>query len=255
MGGQRDQLAMTNMGGPSTVDLAALEAALAPLAPLQPVTLRLPRTGRVIRLLRPMDIDRLLDAAETDPEEQLPYWAELWPSGIALADAVLLNPERVCGQRVLELGCGLGVTAAATLLVGADLVVTDYAAEALALTRYTCAVNAKRLPACFQLNWRHPPASFFAFIGEGFPVVLAADVLYEARDVVPLLALVERLVLPGGLLWLAEPGRTTAAAFVAELHNRGWNDAVETWDGPWPDAGDAHVTVAVHALRRPVASR
>ena len=36
----------------------------------------------------------------------MPYWAELWPAGLALAHAL---PERLDGVRVVELGAGLGV--------------------------------------------------------------------------------------------------------------------------------------------------
>ena len=37
----------------------------------------------------------------------MPYWAELWPSGVFLAAAV--GERDLRGTRVLELGCGLGV--------------------------------------------------------------------------------------------------------------------------------------------------
>ena len=40
-------------------------------------------------------------------DEFLPYWAELWPSGLALARALPLRGSR--GWRVIELGAGLGV--------------------------------------------------------------------------------------------------------------------------------------------------
>ena len=87
---------------------------------------------------RPIDYDRLIDDAAADPEQNLPYWAELWPSGVALAAKIARDPGIVRGRRVLELGCGLGVTAIAALKAGADLLVTDYSPEALAL----CALNA-----------------------------------------------------------------------------------------------------------------
>ena len=84
----------------------------------------------------------------------------------------------------------------------------------------------------------------------GFPVVLAADVLYERRDVAPLLALVERIVAPDGLLWLAEPGRAVAGAFVETARAQGWAGSSDTHPGPWPDPKDAGVVVTVHQLRR-----
>ncbi|MCS7050913.1 MAG: methyltransferase type 12, partial [Thermomicrobium sp.] len=105
------------------------------LGPLRGRTVRLPRTGERLTIVQPTDLDRLLDLAQGDPEEQLPYWAEIWPSGLALADAILSEPDQLGGRRVIELGCGLGITAIAALRAGAELLITDYSAEALLLAR------------------------------------------------------------------------------------------------------------------------
>ncbi|MDX6584220.1 MAG: hypothetical protein QOI10_3404, partial [Solirubrobacterales bacterium] len=43
--------------------------------------------GRDLRVLRPRDSEALLDEDAFDHEQFLPYWAELWPSGVALARA------------------------------------------------------------------------------------------------------------------------------------------------------------------------
>lgn len=235
-----------------SAQLTRLRRRLSRLEPLVEVAVTLRRSGQTFRLLRPLDVDRLLDEAERDPEEQLPYWAELWPSGIALADALSVEPETVRGVPVLELGSGLGLTAAAALRAGAELLATDYAPEALLLTRLNCLANAGREPATLRLNWRRPSPRFLAVAGTaGFPVVLAADVLYEERDVEPLFRLVGQVVAPGGLLWLAEPGRRAAARFLELARAAGWDGPAEIWDGPWPDPVDARVRVTVHHLRRP----
>lgn len=220
------------------------------IAPLTEERVALPRSGFIDRIVRPVDIDLLLDRAAADREQNLPYWAELWPSGIALADAIAQSPEAVRGRRVLELGSGLGVTAIAALRAGAELTVADYAPEALLLCRLNARRNVGREPAALPLNWRRPEPSAFDLAGDGFHVLLAADVLYEERDVAPLLALVERLVASGGLLWLAEPGRAVAARFLEAARAAGWDGPTETHPGPWPDPKDQGVVVGLHALRR-----
>ena len=48
---------------------------------------------------RPVDYDRLIDDAAADPEQNLPYWAELWPSGVALAAKIACDPGS-CGADV-----------------------------------------------------------------------------------------------------------------------------------------------------------
>ncbi|HEX5163996.1 MAG TPA: methyltransferase [Thermomicrobiales bacterium] len=220
------------------------------LGPLETVEVRLPESGVCYQITRPTDIDRLIDAMADDPEEVLPHWAEIWPSGIALADAMLAAPEVVRGRRALELGCGLGTTATAALQAGAELTVTDYAEGALALCRVNTRANAGRAPAAMQLNWRRPSDALLELAGVGFPVVLAADVLYEARDIEPLLALTARIVAPGGTLWLAEPGRPIAREFVARAEAGGWRSSQRRHGGPWPDERDGSVVVTVYRLER-----
>ncbi|HYI13928.1 MAG TPA: methyltransferase [Thermomicrobiales bacterium] len=221
------------------------------LGPLTTVEVRLPRSGANFHITRPTDIDRLIDAMEHDPEEVLPHWAEIWPSGIALADEILTEPAIVRGQRVLELGCGLGTTAIAALQAGADLTVTDYAAGALSLCRANTLANAGGAPTQLQINWRKPSDEFLTLAGDGFPVVLAADVLYEARDIDPLLDLVQRVVAPGGLLWLAEPGRPIAREFVKRAEGLGWSSDWRAHTGSWAEQRDAAMTVTVYRLYRP----
>jgi predicted nicotinamide N-methyase len=160
----------------------------------------LPGTTESLTISRPVDYDRLIDDAAADPEQNLPYWAELWPSGVALAARIARDPTIVQGRRVLELGCGLGVTAIAALRAGADLLVSDYSPEALALCSLNGLEQTGTQPRTLRVNWRDPGPRLHDS-GNGFPVVLAADVLYEGRDVDPLLALTEQVVAPDGELW------------------------------------------------------
>jgi predicted nicotinamide N-methyase len=211
----------------------------------------LPWTGRAYAITMPDDIDSLLDLVADDPEQNLPYWAELWPSGLALADLIEQSPELVRGQRVLELGCGLGLTAIAALGAGAALTVSDYALAAIELCRHNCETNAGALPEAMTMNWRNVAETRAAVGDRRFPVLLAADVLYERRDIVPLLVLVDELIEPGGAFWLAEPGRPVAAEFLALAAARGWRRRSRQHLGPWPDAADAGVVVGLHELRPP----
>jgi predicted nicotinamide N-methyase len=232
---------------------AQLLAQLSPVGPLRFELVDLPGTAQSLRIARPQDFDRLLDAAADDPEQNLPYWAELWPSGIALAAKIAREPGAVAARRVLELGCGLGVIAIAALKAGADLLATDYAPEALALCAFNTLEQAGTEPRTLRLNWRVPSRAVLDAAGDGFSLVLAADVLYEARDVEPLLALVERIVAPDGDLWLAEPGRPPATRFLEAMQNRGWTATSERFPGPWPDPDDNRkgIIVSIHQLQRP----
>jgi predicted nicotinamide N-methyase len=160
--------------------------------------------GLALRLVRPEEPESLLDEQAFAEDEFLPYWAELWPAGLALAAAL---PPGLQGRRVVELGCGLGVPALVAAARGARVTAVDWAAEAIALLRENAARNALALEAV-HADWR-------AFAGS-FDLVLAADVLYEARNVEPLAELLPRLA-PEALVGLAgrpheEPFLRRAAA-------------------------------------------
>ena len=152
----------------------------------------------MLSLLRPRAAEALIDEDAFADDEFMPYWAELWPSGLALANAL---PERLDGLRVVELGCGLGVPALVAAAHGADVTAVDWAADAIELLRRNAERNDLALTAV-QADWR-------SFEGT-FDLVLAADVLYEARNVEPLLSLLPRLA---DDVLLAEPGRPHAAQF------------------------------------------
>ncbi len=214
-------------------------------------TVVIPGSEATVAVTRPADTDLLLEQIAADPEQNLPYWAEIWPSGIALAGAIAAHPDRVRDRRVLELGCGVGVTAAIALAAGARLTVTDYAPEALVLAALTGLRHTGREPErADRVNWRDPVALRSLTADGPFEVILGADLLYERRDVAPLLAALDVLLAPNGALWLAEPGRPPAATFLETLRSGDWIDESARWEGPWADPDDAGVVVQTHWLRR-----
>ena len=157
-------------------------------------------------MLRPRDSEALLDEHAFEEEEFLPYWAELWPSGVALAKAIADRSLR--GARVLELGCGLGLPSLAAALGGGRVLATDWSPSAIELLEDNAARNGARLETAI-VRWEEPGALL-----ERAPwdLVLAADVIYERRNVPVLADLLPRL---GGEVLLADPGRPALDDFLA----------------------------------------
>src|SRR5688572_6776641 len=171
-----------------------------------------PIAGRDLRLLRPRDAEALLDEGAFEREEFMPYWAELWPSSLALARTIAGRALR--GARTLELGCGLGLPSIAAAHAGGRVLATDWSAEAVAMT----AANAERNDAYVETlvcSWTAPEP---LLARAPWDLVLASDVLYEARNGDVLLELLPRL---GPEVWLADPGRPPAARFL-EAARRDW---------------------------------
>ena len=166
-------------------------------------------------VLRPDDPESLIDEERFDEDEFLPYWAELWPSGLALARHVAeLDLE---GRRVLEVGCGLALPSLAAARAGADVLATDWAPEAVELAAANAAANGLRLTTAV-LAWDDSAALVLG----PFELVLAADVLYEQRNAVPLLRLLDAVVARDGEALVADPGRRHAAAFFEAAQLAGW---------------------------------
>jgi predicted nicotinamide N-methyase len=179
----------------------------------------------------------------------MPYWALLWPSGMALAEALLAEPEIAQQGRTLELGCGLGVTAVVALSMDAALWTADCFTEALTFCRYNALRNSGRRPHPLLLDWRGAAGQQACVAAGPFALVLAADVLYEPEDVAPLLDLVPRLLAPGGEFWLAEPGRRVSLIFTKAASECGWRDDPSNYERVWPhDAKPTRVTVHRYTL-------
>ena len=103
-------------------------------------------------------------------------------------------PEGLARVRVVELGCGLGLPALVAAARGADVTAVDWAEDAVRLLRENAERNGLEL-AVERTDWRAP-------LGRSFDLALAADVLYEQRNVEPVL---ERLreAAPQALVGLA----------------------------------------------------
>ena len=187
--------------------------------------------GHELVIMRPRDSEALLDEAAFEHEEFLPYWAELWPSSLALARAVERRSFR--GAGVLELGCGLAIPSIVAALGGARVLATDWSPAAVELAAQNAARNSAVLETAV-VSWAEPGRLL-----ERAPwsLVLASDVLYERRNVELLLELLPRLADHRTELLLAEPGRPPAKAFF-EAADDDWQ--IEKLEG----------TVPVYRLRR-----
>ncbi len=190
--------------------------------------------GGRIDVVHPRGAMELLYEQNFDAHEEYPpYWAQLWPSSVALARAVAAAAP--AGARVLELGCGLGLPSIAAALGGARVLATDRSTDALGFTAYNAALNevSVEVGVCSWANPEPVPSR------GPWDLVLAADVLYLHGGLADLGDLLPRLVDGTGEVWLADPGRPPAAAFLDSCTGWAAIDRVPSTD---PD-------VTVHRFR------
>ena len=167
--------------------------------------------GREIVIERPRDFEDLLTDEAFEREELLPYWAHLWGSSVALARVVAGEvPPRL---RVLELGCGLGLPSIAAAQAGARVTASDWSKDAINAAAANAVRNGAQMDVV-QADWDAPGP---LLDGAPWELVIAADVLYEAKKVTTLLELLPRLTRH---VLLAEPGRAPAEPFFDSVSER-----------------------------------
>ncbi|MEJ2635381.1 MAG: methyltransferase domain-containing protein [Calditrichia bacterium] len=178
---------------------------------------------RKYRIISVKNLDDLLnEIIKLDPnhvevkDERLPYWAEIWPSSLALSRFILDSGMLGRGTSVLELGCGLGLVGMAALDAGADVLFTDYQPDALRFSELNCLLNLGKSSATALMDWRQPD------LKSRFEVILASDVAYEKRFFWPLIDTFNQLLRPGGHVYLSEPNRKVANKFLDMLREEGF---------------------------------
>ena len=224
------------MTKPDTVDVTALRAEL--VRRFRTVTRTLRVAERDVALLSPANADDLISEDDYVADERLPYWADLWPSAQILANEVAIM--RLGGQRVLELGCGLGVVALGAALAGADVTATDYYEDALLFAQLNVAAATGRSIVTRMVNWVALPED----LGK-FDVVLASDVLYEHRYAAMMADAIAKTLVRGGEAIVADPGRIALDEFLEECSDRGL--ASEPDVRPYVD-GEIKQTITLHRL-------
>ncbi|MEA2249557.1 MAG: hypothetical protein QOH46_4086 [Solirubrobacteraceae bacterium] len=160
--------------------------------------------------VRPADWEALRHD-EGGAARPVPYWARPWRSGRALAAALAADPPPA-GARVLELGCGLALPSVVSARAGAHVLATDGSTDAVAFAAHTLALNEVDAEVA-AVDWaRHADA----LVARGpWDLVLAADVLYTKQNAGLAVALLPRLVAPGGEVRIADPHRAGAQDFLA----------------------------------------
>ena len=141
-----------------------------------------------------------------------PYWAFAWAGGQALARYVLDNPALLSGKRVVDLGCGSGLTAIAAMHAGAaNVLAADIDRMALAAVRLNAALNGVEVTTTSDDLLAEPP--------EPFDVVLIGDLFYERALADLVSRYIDQAATHGALVLIGDPqrnyfpkGRFTSAA-------------------------------------------
>jgi predicted nicotinamide N-methyase len=194
--------------------------------PVSPQGLQAIQIGDVSLMIEtPPDLDALLDrAAEEAPHtvDGIPYYAILWPAAQGLAHTLWQQRSTLNGERVIELGCGLGLPSILAAKLGATVQATDFHPDTGQWLLHNAEANHVHLEY-HQLDWNFflhgqkvkcplKPARF----------VIGSDLLYELRHIPALICTIEALCPPDGEAIIADPGRDHLQTFVTAMERAGW---------------------------------
>ncbi|MAT40145.1 MAG: hypothetical protein CL946_11140 [Ectothiorhodospiraceae bacterium] len=203
---------------------------------------------RTLTIISPADINDLIEKISSKQfiiDERLPYWAEVWHSGIALAKTIDSCPALVEGKDILDMGCGLGITGVIAGLYADKVTFADYEPDALIASEINALKNGIVTEAAYEcLDFRQPP-------GRKWEVVIAADVVYEKRFREPLLKFFSEAVADSGIILITEPNRTVATGFFDDAVEAGFTRKSSTMSAVM---NENYVDVSVHLLSKDAAA-
>jgi predicted nicotinamide N-methyase len=188
---------------PGTLD-PSIPAAVAGY-PVRPVTFDY--GGLRVRLLVIKRLEDYVDAEALlrDPDApEPPYWAHVWPGSRALARR--MSQVACAGQRVVEIGCGLGLAGIVAAARGAAVTMLDAAPESVQFARANAALNGCDA-GVLRTDLGCPG------IRGLFDYCLAADVTYGPTLQRAVAAFIAAHLAPAGRAWCAESVRTFDQGF------------------------------------------
>jgi len=149
-----------------------------------------------------------------------PIFGVLWPAGLVLAEEMSGFP--VAGKRVLEIGCGLGLSSLVLQRRGADITASDHHPLAGEFLAANAALNGLP-PVPFRIaQWSGPNPDLGTF-----DLIIGGDVLYERGHVELLAGFFALHARPGSDILITDPGRNHGNALNRALAAQGYQCSEE----------------------------
>lgn len=142
-------------------------------------------------------------------------FGQVWPSGRVLAEA--MSGFDVAGKRILELGCGLGLSSLVLAKRGADVVASDHHPLAESFLAYNAGLNDLPAVTYRDLPWQVPDATLGSF-----DLIIGSDILYERDHAAQVAAMMLRHANPDAELLVTDPGRGNSGPFTRAMAEQGY---------------------------------
>ena len=142
-------------------------------------------------------------------------FGQVWPAGKLLAET--MSSFEVAGKRVLELGCGLGLSSLVLQQRKADITASDHHPLAEPFLRRNARQNNLPCVTYRDLPWEIPDTT----LGR-FDLIIGSDVLYERGHSELLAAIMRRHASEHTEILITDPGRGNSARFSQAMALQGY---------------------------------
>lgn len=159
-----------------------------------------------------------------------PLFGLLWPSGAELAARMAMRPVTQ-GERILEIGCGLGLASLVGHRRGADVTASDCHPLAAEFLRENLRLNDLAPLKYRHGQWGHPDntalpsqrgtTNTHPVTGE-FDLIMGSDVLYERDDEGGLAHFIQGHAAAHAEIWIVDPHRGNRPAFNRRMAHLGF---------------------------------
>jgi len=167
-----------------------------------------------------------------------PLFGLLWPSGAQLAARMALRPLRT-NERVLEIGCGLGLASLVCHRRGVDVTASDCHPLANPFLQENLRLNALPPMKYRTGQWGGTPAvtlvedpPLAGAVQGQFDLIMGSDVLYERDARATLASFINRHAGAGAQIWIVDPNRGNRSAFNKQMAAHGFEVTEERLDHP-----------------------
>jgi predicted nicotinamide N-methyase len=154
-------------------------------------------------------IDQVVESG-TEGAIELPFWAKIWEATFLLALFMGRQPV-VMGQRILEIGAGLGVVGIYSALCGHHVTITDHNDDALLFAQANVLLNGCSHVEVRKLDWRFPD------LPHAYDLIVGSEVVYDRASYPALVEFLREALAPTGVIFLSKNGQLPTPMFFAEL--------------------------------------